>query len=225
MYIQIPVKTEVMEKNEDIGTNGKFENGKIVIEMDTRKRDYQKILGVPRGEPIEWINERTFEVQELSSFAWPIVYRITTADGYYRREGERLYFTPQIEGLSSQKKVSEVVIRLAVFLSIIAGLGYRKGSWLMEVLFGVVVSKSALARWVEEIAEQLPSADEIVKLLKRLKEITEGHLDEIYPLGTDACVIVLRDEHGRIIGWQEVEKRDEEHVKPVLERFKGLGLR
>jgi len=94
MYIQIPVKTEVMEKNADIGTNGKFENGKIVIEMDTRKRDYQKILGVPRGEPIEWINERTFEVQELSSFAWPIVYRITTADGYYRREGERLYFTP-----------------------------------------------------------------------------------------------------------------------------------
>jgi len=225
MYIQIPVKTEVMEKNADIGTNGKFENGKIVIEMDTRKRDYQKILGVPRGEPIEWINERTFEVQELSSFAWPIVYRITTADGYYRREGERLYFTPQIEGLSSQKKVSEVVIRLAVFLSIIAGLGYRKGSWLMEVLFGVVVSKSALARWVEEIAEQLPSADEIVKLLKRLKEITEGHLDEIYPLGTEACVIVLRDEHGRIIGWQEVEKRDEEHVKPFLERFKGLGLK
>ena len=225
MYIQIPVKTEVMERNEDIGTNGKFENGKIVIEMDTRKRDYKKVVGVPRGEPIEWINERTFEVQELSSFAWPIVYRITTADGYYRREGERIYFTPQIEGLCSQKKVSDVVIRLAVFLSIIAGLGYRKGSWLMEVLFGVVVSKSALARWVEDIAEQLPSADEIVKLLKGLKEITEGHLDEIYPLGTEGCVIVLKDEHGRIIAWQEVEKRDEEHVKPFLERFKGLGLK
>ena len=225
MYIQIPVKTEVMERNEDIGTNGKFEDGKIVIEMDTRKRDYKKIMAVPRGEPIEWINERTFEVQELSSFAWPIVYRITTADGYYRREGERIYFTPQIEGLSTPKKVSDVVIRLAVFLSIIAGVGYRKASWLMEVLFGVVISKSAIARWVEEIAEQLPSTDEIVKLLNRLKEITEGHLDEIYPLGTEACVLVLKDEHGRIIAWQEVEKRDEEHVKPFLERGKRLGLK
>jgi hypothetical protein len=74
---------------------------------------------------------------------------------------------PAIEGLSTRKKVSDVVVRLAVFLSIIAGLGYRKASWLMEVLFRIVVSKSALERWVDEIAEHLPSADDIVKLLNQ----------------------------------------------------------
>jgi hypothetical protein len=33
MYIQIPVKTEVIARNEDICTQGKFEEGKIVTEV------------------------------------------------------------------------------------------------------------------------------------------------------------------------------------------------
>lgn len=60
----------------------------------------------------------------------------------------------------------------------------------MEVLFGVVTSKSAIARWLEEIADQLPSADEMVKILNHQKEITEGHLDEIFPLGMDTVVFI-----------------------------------
>lgn len=224
MYIQIPVKTEVIARNEDICTQGKFEEGKIVIEMDTRQRDYKALRTIPRGTSIQWVNVRTFEVQELSSFAWPIVYRVTTADGYYQEGGERVYFTPAVEGLSTQKKVSDVVVRLAVFLSIIAGLGYRKASWLMEVLFRIGVSKSAIARWVNEIADTLPSADELVKLLHHQQEITEGHLDELFPLGEKAGVIVLKDEHGRIVAMEELEKRDEAHVKPFLARLKRLGL-
>jgi hypothetical protein len=96
--------------------------------------------------------ERTFDVQELSSFAWPIVYRITTVDGYYQRKGGRVYFTPEIGGLSTHKKASDVGVRLAVFLSIIAGLGYRKASWLMEVLFRIVISKKAKhAGWMRSL--------------------------------------------------------------------------
>jgi transposase-like protein len=95
----------------------------------------------------------------------------------------------------------------------------------MDVLFRVTVSKSAIARWVDEIADQLPSADEMVKILNQQKEITQGHLDELFPLGTTACVLVLKDEHGRLIACQEVENRDEAHVTPFLERLQGLGLR
>ncbi len=161
--------------------------------MDTRQRDYKTLRILPRGACIHWVNVRTFAVQELSSFAWPIVYRVTTADGYYPEGGERVYFTPAVDGLSTQKKVSEVVVRLAVFLSIIAGLGYRKASWLREVLFRIAVSKSAIARWVNEIADTLPSADELVKPLHHQYEITEAHLDELFPLGEKACVLVLRE--------------------------------
>jgi hypothetical protein len=224
MYIQIPVTTEVIERNADLCTQGQLEDGRIVIEMDTRKRDYKTLLDLPRGGHVEWINERTFAVQELSSFAWPIVYRITTADGYYHRDGERVYFTPEIAGLSTQKKVSDVVVRLAVFLSIIAGLGCRKAAWLMGVLFGVVTSKSAIDRWIAEVADSLPSADDMIKLLNRHKPVSQGHLDEIFPCGTGAAVLVLKDEHGRIITAQAVEQRDEAHVTPFLQRLKRLGL-
>lgn len=49
-------------------------------------------------------------------------------------------------------------------------------------------------------------------------------MDELFPLGTQACVLALKDEHGRIIVAKEIEKRDEEHVKPFSEDLKKLGL-
>ena len=225
MIIQLPVETEVLEKIGDLKPRGKAENKQIIIEFDTRQRDYHKLLGIPRRAKIGWSNERTFDVQELSGFAWPIIYRITTADGYYKNEqGQRVNFTPEIAGLSTYRKVSDVVWRLGVFLCIIAGLGSRQASWLMQVLFQVTISKSAIDRWVDEAADALPSEDEMVKLLHRQKPITQGHFDELFPLGAESCLVVLKDEHGRIVAAQEVEKRDEEHVKPFLERMKRLGL-
>ena len=225
MLVQIPVTTEVLEKNADLRPSGKVEDHRIVIALDTRRRDYHQLFHLKRNVQIAWTNELTFEVQELSAFAWPILYRITTATGYYAVEpGERLYFTPQVAGLSSQRKVSDVLMRLAVFLCIIAGLGARKASWLMSVLLQVTISKSSLDRWVDEVAETLPTADEMVKLLHQQKSITQGHLDEIFPRGTDACVLVIKDEHGRIVAAQEVAQRDEEHTKPLLARLQRLGL-
>lgn len=225
MIIQLPVTTEVLEKNDDLCPSGKAEDNKIIIEFDARKRDYHKMFKLKRGVEIRWINERTFDVQELSGFAWPIIYRITTADGYYTgAQGQRVYFTPEIAGLSTQRKVSDVVLRLGVFLCIIVGLGARQASWLLQVLFQVTVSKSALDRWVDEVGDSLPAEAEMIKLLHQAKPITQGHFDELFPLGTTACLVVLKDEHGRIVAAQEVEQRDEAHVKPFLERLKRLGL-
>jgi len=95
----------------------------------------------------------------------------------------------------------------------------------MKVLFQVEVSRSALARWVKEVADSLPSRDEMVKLLNAQQPITQGHFDEIFPLGTSRCVLVLKDEHGRLIATEEIPKRDAEHVKPFLERVQRLGLK
>lgn len=225
MFVQVPVTTEVIEKNADLQPNGKVEENQIIIEFDTRRRDYHKLFNLKRNVKIKWINQRTYEVQELSAFSWPIVYRITTADGYYHSvPGQRVNFTPKVHGLCTKRKVSDVALRLGVFLCIIAGLGSRQASWLMSVLFQLTVSKSSLDRWVDEVADSLPSEDEMVKLLHKQNPITQGHFDEIFPLGTEACVLVLKDEHGRIVAAEEVEKRDEEHVKPFLERLKRLGL-
>lgn len=78
MFIQVPVTTEVIEKNADLHPTGKAENNQIIIELDTRKRDYHKLFNLKPKVEIHWINDRTFDVQELSGFAWSIVYRITT---------------------------------------------------------------------------------------------------------------------------------------------------
>jgi hypothetical protein len=95
--IQLPLATEVLNKNADLHPGGKAEGNKIIIEFDTRKRDYNKMFKLKRGVKIHWLNERTFEAQELSGFAWPIIYRITTADGYgiaqIRKYRARNWFT------------------------------------------------------------------------------------------------------------------------------------
>ncbi len=107
MIIQLPVTTAVLEQNEDLCPKGKAEDNKTIIEFDTRKRDYHKLFQLKRGVEIRWINERTFDVQELSGFAWLIIYRITTADGYYIDEqGQRVYFTPKVAGLSRRSAKS-----------------------------------------------------------------------------------------------------------------------
>src|SRR5262245_29428220 len=225
MIIQLPVTTAVLEKNDDLCPSGKAEDNKISIEFDTRKRDYHKIFKLKRGVKIHWINERAFDVQELSGFAWPIIYRITTADGYYLNEqGQRVYFTPEVAGHSTKRKGSYVVMRLGVFLCIIVGLGARQASWLMRALFQVTVSKSAIDRWVDEVGASLPSEEEMIKLLHDEKAITQGHFDELFPLGTERCLVVLKDEDGRIIATQEVAHRDEEHVKTFLAPMKPLRL-
>src|SRR5215813_8609023 len=94
----------------------------------------------------------------------------------------------------------------------------------MQVRFQVTVSKSAIDRWVEEVADALPSEDERGKLLYRQKPIPQGHVDELFPRGTPSCLVVLKEEPGRIVAAQEVEKRDEEHVRPFRERLNRLGL-
>src|SRR5262245_623019 len=132
MFIQAPVTTEVIEKTEDLGPSGRADEKRLILEFDPRNRASHQPLRLKRKVKISWLDERTFEVQARSGLPWPIVDRVTTttgdsADG----AGERGSFTPAMAGLSTQRKVSEVVMRLGVFLCIIAGWGSRTASWLM----------------------------------------------------------------------------------------------
>jgi len=62
------------------------------------------------------------------------------------KDGNRHFFTPSVQGMNLYRRVSDVVMRAGIFLSIIAGVGCRRAAWLLEVLFHVVVSKSAMDR-------------------------------------------------------------------------------
>jgi hypothetical protein len=135
-----------------------------------------------------------------------------------------VYFTSSANGIDARRHVSKVLMRAAILLLVIAGMGYRRVAWLMEALFHVSTSKSSLQRWVGEIASELPTGDEIVRLLNDKQTIKECHLEEIFPRGLNHCVLVIKDEHGRVLATEPVKKRDEESVKPFLQRMKNLGL-
>lgn len=223
----VPISTEVIEQNPECVTGGECRDGVLVVYLDALKQDHWKRLGLPKETFIHWGAPFTIEVQELSGLCWPIRYWVTTAQGWYEDDrGQRHYFVPVLKGLCLRRKVSHVAMRAGVFLSIMAGIGCRRAAWLLEVLFHVKVSKSTLDRWIDEVAEGLPSAEAIIQELNRKKPITEGHFDGYFPRGrTGKCVLVLRDEHGRIIATEEVKAEDEAQVKPFLGRMKSLGLK
>lgn len=226
LEVLVPVTTEVIELNPACVIDGKSEDGRIIIRLDARKQDHRKRLGLCADTPIHFGSSRVIEVQELSGLGWPLCYEVTTADGWYVNEyGQRCWFTPELEGISLRRGVSWVVMRAAVLLAIIAGIGVRRAAWLLGILFHVTISKSSVDRWIGEVAQTLPSADELVKELNRRQPIGEGHLDELFANGGDKpCLLVFRDEHGRIVASEELKSRDEAHVKPFLHRLKGLGL-
>jgi len=224
--VTIPISTEVIENNPDCKIKGHYEKGRVVITVDTRHQHHYQRLGISTHTKLHWGEEYEYEVQELSGFSWPIRYVVRARKGYYLDgQGERVHFTTQATGIDSRRKVSAVLMRAAVLLVVIAGAGYRKTSWLLDQLFHVGVSKSSLQRWVEEVASPLPNGDEMICRLNAKQAIHEAHFDEWFPNGLDTCVLVVRDEHGRIVATQTVDNQDEESVKPFLQRLKQRGLK
>jgi hypothetical protein len=224
--VTVPITTEVIKLNPDCQISGAYEEGCLVLTIDTREQNHHERLGLGTKVPLYWGKEYSFEAQELSALLWPICYRVLVREGYYLdAEGQRVHFTTAATGIDARRKVSAVLMRAAVLLLVIAGMGYRRVAWLLEVLFHVQTSKSALQRWVGEVASTVPSGDEIIRLLDAEQPIQEGHLDEIFPRGMNHCVLVMKDEHGRILATEAVDKRDEDRVKPFLRRLQGLGVR
>lgn len=226
--LRIPITTAVVDDNPACVRGAEFKDGTAIIYLDLRRQNHHEILGIGKRIKLHWSKEtRSYEAQELSSFPWPIRYHVTTADAWYSNgQGNRIHYTPPILGLDAYAKVSLAVKRTAVLLIVIGAIGYRRVAWLLRELFCICVSKSSLSRWVKDVAGQLPSQEEIIQILDRNKPITEAHFDEIFPKGKaePGCVLVLKDEHGRIFASKGVEKRDEVHVKSFLEWVKGLGL-
>ena len=66
--------------------------------------------------------------------------------------------------------------------------------------------------------------------LPRLKsapvtEVTECPRDGDYPLGTDHCVMVVKDEHDRILMTHEAASENGDDARQFLQRLKDRGLK
>jgi len=226
--ITIPLETEVVEQHYDLFIGAGYEKKAVVVRLDVRRRDWVEHLGLPAGTRVRWENMRTVEVQELSNVHVPIVYRIRVGEGVWVDEsGERRYFGvgEHLDGLDLKRGVTCVALRAAVLLAVVGCVGLRTVSWLMWELFHVETSKSALARWIEEAAAELPDAEGMVRRLTATRPVEEAHLDEIFPRGWGrGCVMVVKDEHGRLLAAEEVESRTNAQVEVFLRKLQSWGL-
>jgi len=116
------------------------------------------------------------------------------------------------------------VIRLSCSLAVVCGVSLRHVAVLFAALFLIPIPKSSIKRWMDAIGSNLPTPEEMLRQLLALAPATECHIDGSYPLGTDKCVMVVKDEHDRILMTHEAASENGDDARQFLQRCKALGL-
>ena len=223
--VQMQFESAVTEMYQDAFVGSSIENGVTMITFDLRQHDFQQDLGTPAR--LCWRKESYHvDVHELSTFHNPIQYRFIVAQGsYLHDQNERVYFTPDIQGVSTSQHMSKSIIRLACYLAVVCGVSLRHIALLFSVLFLIPITKSSIKRWIDDIGSNLPTPEQMLRYLLALTPVTECHIDGYYPLGTDHCVMVVKDEHDRILMTHEVASENGDDARQFLQRLKDRGLK
>ena len=222
--VQTRFESVVTEIYEEAFVGSSIENGTTLIKFDLRKLDFQRESGIT--STIYWRKDTYHvDVHELSTFHNPMKYRFILAQGYYfDEEGQRIYFTPEIKGVSTSQHMSHSIIRLSCYLAVVCGVSLRQVALIFSFLFLISISKSSIKRWIDTIGSNLPPPEAMLQALLALKPVTECHLDGYYPMGTDHCVMVVKDEHDRILMTYETESENGDDARRFLKRLKAFGL-
>src|SRR3989441_635298 len=222
--VQMQFTSAVTEMYQDAFVGSAMENGTTIIQFDLRQHDFYYELGTQAE--ICWRKESYHvDVHELSTFHNPMTYRCIVAQGSYMNDNDqRIYFTPTITGVSTSQHMSHSVIRLACYLAVVCGVSLRHIALLFSVLFLIPLTKSSIKRWMDDIGSHLPPPEERLRQLLAITPATECHIDSSYPLGTDHGVMVVKDEHDRILLTHEVASENGEDARQFLQHVKALGL-
>jgi len=222
--VQIQFESAVTEMYQDAFVGSSIENGATIIKFDLRQRDFQQELGAT--STLSWRKEAYHvDIHELSTFHNPIQYRFILAQGYYLDDqNQRMYFTPAIKGVSTAQHMSHSIIRLACYLAVVCGVSLRHIALIFSSLFLIPITKSSIKRWIDDIGSNLPSQGEMLQQLLAITPATECHIDGYYPRGTDNCVMVVKDEHDRILMTHEARSENGADARKFLQQLKDLGL-
>jgi hypothetical protein len=223
--VQMQFESAVTEMYQDAFVGSSIENGATIITFDLRQRDLHHELGAP--STLFWRKEAYHvDVHELSTFHNPIKYRFILTQGYYLDgQNQRIYFTPEIKGVSTAQHMSHSTIRLACYLAVVCGVSLRHIALLFSALFLIPTTKSSIKRWIDDIGSHLPTPEDMLRHLLALTPVTECHIDGYYPLGTDNCVMVVKDEHARILMTHEAASENGDDARQFLQRLKDHGLK
>ena len=222
--VQMQFESAVTELYEDTFVGSSIENGATIITFDLRQHDFHQELGATAT--LYWRKDAYHvDIHELSTFHNPIKYRFILAQGYYLdNQNQRMYFTPAIKGVSTAQHMSHSIIRLACYLAVVCGVSLRHIALLFSSLFLIPITKSSIKRWIDDIGSNLPSQEEMLQQLLALTPATECHIDGYYPRGTDNCVMVVKDEHDRILMTHEAGSENGADARKFLQKLQDLGL-
>ncbi|WP_321493190.1 hypothetical protein [uncultured Desulfobacter sp.] len=81
-----------------------------------------------------------------------------------------------------------------------------------------------MKRWIDTIGSSLPSEEEILKQLLEQKKSDQCHIDGYYPMGTNNCVMVLKDESDRILITYEAASENADDALAFLQNIKNCGM-
>src|SRR2546428_14073018 len=117
--------------------------------------------------------------------------------------------------------MSHSVIRLSCYLAVVCGVSLRQIALLFAALFLMPITKSSIKRWIDDIGAHLPPPEEMLQQLLALAPATERHIDGYYPLGTAHCVMVVKDEHARILRTHEMVSEHGGGARQFLQHVKA----
>jgi hypothetical protein len=223
--VQMQFESAVTEMYHKAFVGSSIENGATIIQFDLRQLDFQRELGTT--SPICWRQDvYHVDIHELSTFHNPIKYRFIVAQGYYLNDQQqRVYFTPDIQGVSTSQHMSKSIIRLCCYLAVVCGVSLRQIALIFSALFLIPITKSSIKRWIDDIGAHLPPPEEMLRQLLAIAPAMACHIDGYYPLGTDHCVMVVKDEHDRILMTHEAASENGDDARQFLQQLKDLGLK
>jgi hypothetical protein len=216
--VQMQFTSAVTERYQDAFVGSSMENGTTMIIFDLRKHNFHQELGTKAT--LSWRKASDHvDVHELSTFHNPILYRCIVAQGsYLDGQHQRRYFPPEMKGVSTSQHMSHSAIRLACDLAVVCGVSLRHIALLFSALFLIPMTKSSITRWRDAIGSHLPTPEQMLRQLLALAPVAECHIDGYYPLGTDHGVMVVKDEHDRILMTHEAASENGDDAKQCLQQ-------
>jgi len=166
-----------------------------------------------------------YTVQGLGIHGRAVRYVVTSPRvSYVNDAGKFVTFVVPLPGIRSDLCVTDEVVEKALYFNVDRNLSLPVTAGMLNDLYQVQTSDSALERWKNTEAEQLPSVGQLIQRLNEQKRITVLHLDEYKATGTDSWELALRDEHGRLLFSVRLKQRNTRHIQAILRWLRMLGL-
>jgi hypothetical protein len=216
--VQMQFESVVTEISQDAFVGSSIDNGTTIIPFALRTHNFQQEWGTQAT--LCWRKESSrVDVHALSTFHHPMRYRFIFAQGSSLDDKkQRIDFPPAIKGVSTSQPRSHRVIRLSCSLAVVCGVSLRHIARLFASLFLLPMSTSSIKRWMDDMGSHVPPPEAMLRPRLAIAPATECPMDGSYPLGTDHGVMVVQDEHDRILMTHEAVSEHGEDARQFLQR-------